>query len=77
MSNTYHCKSDVSFNQACHSIIALVTIVFGLTRTGTIFEVCGTILNFVCDLKTTVLDTADVLCIWHNSVYVCEPEMFR
>ena len=28
-------------------------------------------------LKTNILDTWDVFCIWYNSLYVYEPDMFR
>ena len=72
MSNIFQCKSSVSFSQACDSSnISIANNSFGLTRTGIIFVVSETILT------KNVLDAEDVLYIWHNSLYVCEPKMFR
>ena len=54
MSNIFHCKFGVSFNQACRSrsiSIQFGNNSFGLTRTGTIFEVSETILKFLVPPK--------------------------
>ena len=77
--STIFTKSLVSclIRPATAAVLALVTTILVWPGREPSLRLVKPPWNFLCHLKASFLDTADVLCIWHNSLYVCEPEMFR
>ena len=57
--------------------LALVAAVLGWPRWVPSFWSVLPSWNFLCHLKAELFDTVDFSCIRHNSLNVCEPDIFR
>ena len=57
---------------ATAATLAFVAAFLGWPGRGSSFSSVLPPLNFLCHLKIDLLETTDVPCIWHSSLYICE-----